>query len=244
MKKTLKKQIVKYGTHFLACSLGAAYWIFPKELVEHGAVEIIPNGIDASYFRFDGNKRESFRKELGITNELILGHIGRFQTQKNHEFLINVMRIVLANIPNAKLLLVGEGELKKHIKELIQEFGMDEYVIFLGERKDLDFFYSAIDVFLLPSLFEGFGIVAIEAQASGAKTILSDRVPKETNVTGEAVYLSVEDQTERLWAQEIALSAISNKDVVDVRKDEWNNVIKDGYDIKELINRMEKVYLT
>lgn len=244
LKKPIKKQIVKYGTHFLACSLGAAYWIFPKEIVEHGDVEIIPNGIDASYFRFDDNKRKSFRKELGITDELILGHIGRFQTQKNHEFLINVMRIVLTNIPNAKLLLVGEGELKEHIKGLIQEYGMDEHVIFLGERKDLDFFYSAIDIFLLPSLFEGFGIVAIEAQASGAKTILSSRVPKETNVTGEAVYLSIENQTERLWAQEIALNASSNKDVVWARKDEWHKVIKAGYDINELIDRMRKVYLT
>ena len=200
----LKRKMEKCATAYLACSEGAANWTFSKNKVINGEVIIIPNGVDTSRFAFDVEKRNNFRESLGLGKELLLGNIGRFQEQKNHEFMIKIMQKLVKILPDAKLLLVGEGEKKEKIIKLVNETNLTNNVIFLGERKDMEAFLSAIDIFILPSLYEGLPIASVEAQASGAKVIISDKITREANITDEVVYLAIDsDGAENIWVNQI-----------------------------------------
>ena len=237
IKRILKKSIPKLGNTYLACSTGAAKWIFPEKLVDRGLVEIIPNGIDTRKFAHDKNKRNSFRTELGLDKELVIGNIGRFQPQKNHRFVIRILKEVVKILPDAKLLLAGKGELQSEIEQYVDSLKLRENIIFLGERKDMECLLSAIDIFILPSLHEGLPIAAIEAQAAGAVVILANTISTETNVTGKALYLPIQDnQDEKLWAKKICESYEYDRCVY------AKEVANAGYDIENYCNRMEHIY--
>ena len=237
IKRILKKSIPKLGNTYLACSTGAAKWIFPEKLVDRGLVEIIPNGIDTRKFVYDKNKRNSFRTELGLDKELVIGNIGRFQPQKNHRFVIRILKEVVKILPDAKLLLAGKGELQSEIEQYVDSLKLRENIIFLGERKDMECLLSAIDIFILPSLHEGLPIAAIEAQAAGAVVILANTISTETNVTGKALYLPIQDnQDEKLWAKKICESYEYDRCVY------AKEVANAGYDIENYCNRMEHIY--
>ena len=237
IKRILKKSIPKLGNTYLACSTGAAKWIFPEKLVDRGLVEIIPNGIDTRKFAYDKNKRNSFRTELGLEKELVIGNIGRFQPQKNHRFVIRILKEVVKILPDAKLLLAGKGELQSEIEQYVDSLKLRENIIFLGERKDMECLLSAIDIFILPSLHEGLPIAAIEAQAAGAVVILANTISTETNVTGKALYLPIQDnQDEKLWAKKICESYEYDRCVY------AKEVANAGYDIENYCNRMEHIY--
>jgi len=238
IKGILKKQLIRNADSFLACSTGAAKWIYPQELIDEKKVIIIPNGVDTAKFLYDSKKRDAFRKEFNINNELLIGNIGRFQGQKNHVFMIEIMKEVVKINPNAKLMFAGEGILKNDIIEMTDSYGLNNNIVFLGERKDMDAFLSAIDVFILPSLYEGLPIAAIEAQASGAKVLLSEKITKETNVTGDAKYLSIDrDVDAKNWADEIC-SGISDID----RKQENKKVYDAGFDVHTCYKKMIDIY--
>ena len=134
LKDIFKKLLIKNGDSFLACSTGAALWMFPKKMVEDGKIIIIPNGIDTKKFLFSNEKRLYFRRSLNLNDELVIGNIGRFQCQKNHQFMITIMEEVVERNPTAQLLLVGEGQMKEAIKRLVKERKLQENVIFLGEK--------------------------------------------------------------------------------------------------------------
>lgn len=234
-KRVIGNILVKYGDCFLACSKGAAKWIFPDAI--YNRVEIIPNGIDTKKFAYDESKRRLFRNEFGLKNELLIGNIGRFQTQKNHKFIIQIMAKVKEKNSSAKLLLAGNGELKDSIKEYVQMLGLQDNVIFLGERKDMDFFLSAIDVFILPSLHEGLPISAIEAQASGVRVILSNKITKETQITNNVIFLPIEKYDDGIWAEEIT------KATTRVNRIYQREVVKEaGYDVQNYCGRMKEIY--
>lgn len=234
----LKIFIEKSATNYLACSNGAAVWMFRDSLIKNGKVVIIPNGIDALYFKYSEKKRLLFRKKLGLKDELIIGNIGRFQGQKNHKFMIKIIKKLIKYERNAKLLLVGNGELKNEIRELVKFNKLDDNVMFLGERNDMDAFLSAIDAFVFPSLYEGFGIAAVEAQASGALVLLSNHCPTETNVSGRAVYLPIDnDNDEELWVKEI----LKQEYKVD-RLEENNIILRSDYSIRKSYEKLFDVY--
>lgn len=239
-KEPIKNIVSHYGNRYLACSAGAARWIFPEKLCENKGVEIIPNGIDTKRFAYNMDKRIAFRKEFGLDNNLVIGNIGRFQAQKNHEFIIKIMKEVSTIVPDAKLLLAGEGELKNKIISMVQDFGLAGNVIFLGERKDMDAFLSAIDVFILPSLHEGLPIAAIEAQTAGARVLLSETITKETNITGNVVFLPIlNDSDEKLWARKICESI----DADTSRRKEYQKIVFNyGYDVEVCTKRMNQIY--
>lgn len=238
IKAPFKELLLSLGDTFLACSSGAAYWMFPKRMVENGTVIIIPNGVDTKKFKYDKNKRDAFRNSLNLSEELLIGNIGRFQGQKNHPFMIEIMDEVLKYEPSAKLLLVGEGELKESIISKTKLLGIDSSVLFLGERSDMDYFLSALDVFILPSLYEGLPIASVEAQASGVKTLLSSNITKEANVSGSAVFLPIDEvDSASIWAREI-LKDHSSMD----RLIENNKVYQAGFDIHFCYQRMIDLY--
>ena len=171
------RRFLKYiATDYVACSEVAAKWMFPN--VESEKIVIVNNGVDLDKFRFDAAVRYQIRNKLGIKDEILLGHVGRFCYQKNHEYFIEILKEIRKRNIKAKLLLIGEGPDEQDFKEKIRKEQLDDMVIFYGTTNKVQELFMAMDVFLLPSHFEGLPIVGVEAQASGLPVILSDQIDR------------------------------------------------------------------
>ena len=177
----------------VACSQSAGAFMFGRR-----RFHIINNGINIEQFRFNVGERKRIRNNLGVSEDMILlGHVGYFSSFKNQMFLINMMNILESNY---RLILIGDGDLKEACMQCA-----NERILFIGSTNEVDKYLSAIDLFLLPSLFEGLGLVLVEAQASGLNCIASINVPKESNITGGVQYLPL-DLTE--WCDAVTDNAI------------------------------------
>lgn len=212
----------------LAPSRLAAEFTFGKAEVEAGKVNFIHNGVDLNVYKYDEENRRKVRREFGIADEqFIVGHIGRFNQQKNHKFLIDVFAEVLKQKPNALLMLVGDGEKKSEIKEQIKALGIEKSVIFTGIRSDVPALLSAMDVFVFPSFYEGMPNTVIEAQATGLLCVIADTITEEAGVTDCVHFMSLSDSAE-VWADKAL--ALFDKDRVDrsFYSDKMKNA---GYDI-------------
>lgn len=233
IKMYLRSQIPKYATHLFACSEEAGKWMFGMN-----EFKIINNAIDARKFTYDVSKRIAKRKELNIENKFVVGHIGRFSTPKNHKFLIDIFKVVHERNNNAILLLVGDGELRKSIESKVRDLGLESSVIFTGVRADISEMLQAIDVFVLPSFYEGLGIAAVEAQATGLHCIVADTIPKEAYVTNLIESLPLVSSPD-VWAKEV----LKYSDGYD-RINTYEQIKTRGYDIEENSKRLEKFYLS
>ncbi|MEG0546058.1 MAG: glycosyltransferase [Oscillospiraceae bacterium] len=219
-----KTILYKFGTNYYACSHIAGEWIFPKKISSCEKLVIINNAIDVSKFAFDNSTRLKIRNELSIETKFVIGHIGNFLYQKNHEFLIDCFYNLLKINNNAILLLIGDGPLFNPIKEKVSNLGINDKVIFVGRVQNACDYLQAMDVFAFPSNFEGLGIVAVEAQAAGLKCILSDKVPKEAELTDNCVFLAINhENSANEWAD--CLNMYQSY----VRSDESDNISKKGY---------------
>lgn len=166
-------------------------------------IEVLNNAIDFTKFQHSEQSRRSKRSELGIPEDAyVIGHVGRFAAVKNHSFIIRVFKIVYELNPHAYLLLIGDGELKKDTEKLVKENDLTRNVLFLGERSDISELLSSFDVFLLPSLWEGFPITLIEAQAAGLRCVISDRMTEKVKLTSMVTMMKLEED-ERIWAEEL-----------------------------------------
>lgn len=201
LKRLFMRKIPATATHFFACSEEAGGWMFPGQ-----PVTVINNGIESDRFAYDPAVREAVRTELRLGDRLTLGHVGRFMPQKNHEFLIDIFAAVHAVDPAARLLLVGTGDLEGQIHQKVSQLGLDEAVQFLGVRSDVDRILQAVDVFLLPSLYEGLALTSVEAQTSGAQCFFSDRVLRQCKIADNVTFLPLEDSPEQ-WAEQILAAA-------------------------------------
>lgn len=241
-KKNLMKQILRpfsklYATDYMCCSELAGRWLFGNKEYDKGNVYLLNNAIDLDKFKFNEKIRKEVRKELKIKDDtLVIGHIGRFVEQKNHRFLINIFNEVHKKNKDSILLLAGQGPLQKEIKEKVNELNLNDSVIFLGQRNDANRLYRAFDVFLLPSLYEGLGMVLIEAQTSGLPCVASTEVPNIAKVTDNLVFVELDNLDE--WSNSIMNT---NKKV---RKDYSKEVSKHDYDINKEVKKLEKRYLT
>ena len=221
------------GTHFWACSVEASDWLFGGG-ISKDRIEIIPNAIDIEEFKFSPIKRKKIRQDLHLDNYRVIGHIGRFCYQKNHQFLIEVFRRVHSQDPQTRLLLVGDGPLADNIDKQIKEYGLENSIIMLGYRSDVSDLLSAMDIFLLPSLFEGLGMVLLEAQANQLNCFVSSFVPKEAELSPFIHYLDLECD---YWVNAI-IQFNWNK------RSECKEQIVDlpGYSLKSQIKEIEKKY--
>lgn len=172
-----------------ACSKAAGAFLFGKKTIQNCAVHIVHNAIEVEKFMFNNKWREQLRRQFDIEDCFVLGHVGRFVPQKNHIFLLNVFARISETMPKVKLLLVGDGPLKNEVQEYCQKLGIEKNVLFVGQRKDIEKVYSAMDVFVLPSIFEGVGISLIEAQANGLMCVASDEVPQEAKIMNYVKFL-------------------------------------------------------
>lgn len=210
----------------LAPSTEAAEYTFGKGCVQHGQAILLHNAIDTNIYRFDEAGREKIREELGLEDKFVVGHVGRFNQQKNHEFLIDVFHEVWKSNPESRLVLVGEGELEEAVRKKVHTLDLDDYVIFTGVRKDIPQLMSAFDVFLFPSLYEGMPNTVIEAQATGLTCIISDTITREADITGLVSFLPLDNQQQ--WVNTLlacgAQNDIEHRDVV-------GRIQESGYDI-------------
>lgn len=183
MKNALRPFSKVWATDYFACTEHAGAYQFGKKAVRQGKVKIINNAIDIEKFKFDPEARKKLRKEFGFKNDdYVIGNFGRLIPQKNQLFLIDVFAEFKKKNPNAKLLIIGEGELRDKLEEKIASYGLSKDVRIEGFRKDLNKCYSALDLFAFPSIYEGLGMVAVEAQVNGLTVLSSIFVPEDANI--------------------------------------------------------------
>lgn len=233
IKNIMNKPFKYYATDYMACSKASEKYLFGKV----NDCWVIPNAIDVQKFLFNANLREEVRKELDLEGKFVLGHIGRFNTQKNHTFLIDVFKEVVNKNPRAVLLCVGEGPLQEEIKIKVKKLSLEDKVLFLGVRKDTERLYQAMDVFVFPSLYEGLGIVGVEAQASGLKMVCSDGIPDLARVTENVIALSLNSSISK-WSE-----SINTLDYEYVREDMYEQLQSKGFDVKKSAVELQEFYL-
>lgn len=242
-KKEWKKNLVKlvlrpfakvFATDYVACTKHASEWMFGKK----ENVFILNNAIDLDKFKYNEKVRKEKRKELKIDNDtLVIGHAGRFVAQKNHEYIIDVFNEVHKENKNSVLVLVGQGPLMDSIKNKVKSLNIDDSVIFLGQRDDINELYQTFDIFLFPSLYEGLGMVLVEAQVSGLPCYASTEVPKIAKVTENVDFLDL-DCDPKVWA-----TLILNHDENE-RRGYIDEISSKGYNIKIENKRLEDYYLS
>lgn len=212
----------------------AGEFTFGKKAMENNEVILLHNAIDLNVFKYDVDDRKKMAKEFKTEGKTVYGHIGRFSKQKNHKFLIEIFEKIYLKDPNAILLLVGEGNLKKEIYEEVKRKKIENNVIFAGIRTDISKILSLIDVFVFPSFYEGMPNTVIEAQAVGVKCIISDSITRQANITGLVKYLPLNIGAEK-WAEECLNTDKTHK----ITKEEF---IKAGYSISFIRDMFVKLF--
>lgn len=234
--KFFRRHLAKKADHCFACSALAGEDAFGKEAMKAGRVKIIHNAIDAGRFTYDARKRAAVRARLDLGEKLVLGHVGRFDYQKNHPYLIDIFARLCESREDAVLLLLGEGADQDKIREKCRMLGLEEKVRFLGNQKKTEDYYQAMDIFVLPSFFEGLPGVLVEAQAAGLRCIVSDTVTKEAKATDLVTYLSIEEPPAR-WAEEIV------KQTGYARRDTARELRQAGFDVRTQAEGYRRFYL-
>lgn len=232
--KYARLRLREYATHYFACSELAGRWLFGDNLVNSKRVEIIHNAIDLSRFQFDLSKRNELRESLGLGSNFILGHVGRFDDQKNHVFLIDLFSKILEKNKTAKLLLVGEGHLKESINEKVKDLGLQDDVIFMGSRSDVNCLLNAFDVFILPSKFEGLPVCLVEAQTNSLPVFASDVISKEIIITDLVNFRSL--QLAESW-----IEGLLNAEHQHISYNE--QITKEGYNIEIESKKLQDFYI-
>ena len=232
LKLFYKRNIVKYANRLFACGDYAGKWMFKTD-----EFTVLNNAIDAASYSYSAETARNVRGSLGVPcASLIVGHVGRFSTQKNHQFLVRIFASILKKRSDAVLLLVGEGELRAESEKLAEELGVRNSIIFAGLRADVPELLQAMDVFLFPSLYEGLPLSIVEAQAAGLPCLISDKVPIECKKTDLVQQMSLEESPE-VWADAV-LSVANNQ-----RKNTLEDIRRAGFDVRENAQWLQDFYL-
>ena len=234
--------IAKFATIGLGCSRNAAASLFGSSYQTDPRWQLLYYGIDLTPFR-ESVDAVAVRTELDIpVDAFVVGHVGRFDRQKNHEFLLEIAAEIAKREPKMRLLLIGDGSLKLDIEQKAIEMGLGDYVIFAGLRSDIPrLMLGAIDTFVLPSLYEGLGLVLIEAQAADLPCVFSDVVPEEADVIKPLVQRNSLSKSPLVWAETIlaarrdTTSDLSQTDALDI-------VEKSPFNITFGLKKLVEVY--
>ena len=227
--------LLRYPTHYFACSHLAARWKFPPSVIRQGKYTVLKNAVDTAALRYDPALRQATRLQLGLADKPTVGHVGRFALQKNHRFLIEVFHALAELEPDARLVLVGEGELVEEVLRQVDELGLEERVHYLGTRRDIPALMNAFDVLLLPSFFEGLPVVGVEAQAAGLPVVTSTGVTRELPLSDLSTYLPLSD-TAMQWARAV------QRAMATPRRDRAAEMTACGYDVTAAAYAMQQQY--
>lgn len=232
--------IRKHATHLLGCSRAACRALYREDCFDDPRVRVVPNAVDPEKFRTSPGARSAIRKLLSLPpDEPVIVNVARFHPQKNHRFLVDVFSNLLRRLPQAHLLLVGDGELRPEIERYAASRGTASRVRFLGARDDVPSILSGADLFLLPSLYEGIPLVLVEAQTAGLPCVVSSTVTSEVDLKiGLVRFVGLNNKAD-LWAEEI-LRGLSAPPI------EWDfrfKAVRDaGYDVRESAKTLERIY--
>lgn len=222
----------------LACGEAAGHWMYGDRIFL-----VIPNAIDTDSYKFDSAVRQEERLALGWQDNFVIGHVGFFSMVKNQSFIIDVFHELYQENNKYRLMLMGDGELRQQVEQKVKEFGLQHAVLFTGKITDTHKRLSALDLVIMPSLYEGLPLVLIEQQANGLNIVLSDTISKETDKTGNLKYLSLKDNIS-IWTQAVKSYVI---DTDDERKERSKKAIEDitkaGYNIDTEVHKLRSIYL-
>ncbi len=232
IKRICRKRLTGYTTALFACGQAAGDYMFSGK-----PYRILTNAIDAGSFRYDPELSRQMRKELDLGDSFVLGHVGQFRQQKNHLFLVEIFAAVLRKHPDARLVLVGKGSQMEPAMQRAEELGVREHIRFLGARADISRLLQAMDVFVMPSFFEGLPVSLVEAQAAGLPCVISDRIPGECKLTPDVEQVSLEAGADA-WADAI----LRYRNVQ--RPDNYGVISDAGFDIRANALWLENFYRT
>lgn len=212
-KKVLQYPLRFQADYFFGCSEIAGQWLFGQKIVQSDRYFMLKNAVDMDRFSYSKEKRDQIRRELGVEDHtVVIGHVGRMHLQKNHHFLINCFAQIVNRRNNVKLMLLGDGELREEISRHIHQLGLQDHVLVLGMKKNVEDYFSAMDCLMLPSLHEGLPVVIVEAQANGLTCFVSDTVTKEVQLSELVRYLPI-NQGEQIWVDAVLAAGCSRVDV-------------------------------
>lgn len=233
-----QRKISKVATDFFACSELAARWLFGDKLYRENNHIIINNGIETERFVFSKEKRNLIRRDLGVGNKVLIGNVGRLHKQKNHTFILDVFKTLNTSIPETMLILVGDGVLRNSLENKAKELGIQESVIFTGVRKDIPDLLQAMDIFFMPSLYEGLPGTVIEAQGAGLPCLISDSITKEVKITDLVVSASLDESIEK-WKEH--LINIINQKIE--RRNTSLELVEAGFDMEAITMQLQSFYI-
>ena len=230
-----KLQLPNVATHFLACSNAAGKWMFSD-----GPLMLSRHAIDVVSYQFDAGARNKLRRELHIEDNFVIGHVGRLATQKNHGFLLKTFMRIKRQRSNSVLMLIGDGELETAIRAKAEQLGIADSVLFMGRQSNVGELMSAMDMFVLPSLYEGLGIVIVEAQCNGLPCVVSQEAyNEEVSVYPELLSVLPLSCGAEAWANHIL-----DKTSSEIDRNVDLSMLRDcGYDMKTEITKLEELYL-
>jgi glycosyltransferase involved in cell wall biosynthesis len=237
IKKIIQYTINKLSTNKFACSIIAADWLYGERQRANGNISVINNAIDTKKFIFEDLTRQRKRLELNVSDKILIGHIGNFSEQKNHEFLIDIFYEIYKIQTKAHLILVGQGELEGKVKRKVESMGLTGHVSFLGKRSDINELLNAFDIFLFPSLYEGLPVVIVEAQSTGLKCIISDEISKEIAISSLVTFVELGRPASE-WAK-LVLDKLENYS----RGDMEYVIQENGYDIFQESKKLQDFYI-
>lgn len=231
-KKNILKNILRpfskyFSTHYMANGEVCGRWQFGDKVFDEGRVKVFKTVIDTEKNKFDPELRAKTRNKFGIEDNIVFGHIGRLTAQKNTLFIIDIFNEIVKREPKARLLLIGDGELKKEMFERIKEYGIEKEIMYLGRREDIQQFYNAMDCFLLPSLYEGLPVVGVEAECCGLPMFFSTEIPKESSPCNDIGFFIGLDKSAKEWADKVLSET---KKALVCRRDHQEVVKSAGFD--------------
>lgn len=235
-----RKRLWELSDCHLACSEAAAKWMYGKRA---SSATILCHGVDVEKFRYDFFEAKLKRTQLGISQEtFVVGHVGRFSNQKNHQFLIRIFFELKQKRPNSKLLLIGDGENRERIMAQVAELQLKDDVLFLGERDDVRGLLAAMDAFIFPSLYEGRPLAVVEAQAAGLEVYISDSVTRETELTSGVHWFSLTERPEIIAAR---ILENYTGDIQLEKRNEYNRTVRmSPFNIERTVDILQNCYLS
>ena len=236
MKYALRPFAKIFPTHLCACSEYAGRWLFGNKAMDSGRVKVWNNAIETERYAYNEPVRNEMRQSLKLTDKFVVGHAGRFATQKNHSFLVEIFAEIHKRREDSVLLLAGDGPLMESVKEKVSQMGLNDCVIFLGSVQGMERYYQAMDIFILPSLYEGLPVVGSEVQVSGLPFLCADTVTPETKFCDNLRFMSL-NKSAGEWADE-ALKISDGH----VRRDMSSYAREAGFDIKVQAAKMSDWY--
>lgn len=227
-----------FATDLVACGRLAGESIFGRMNVRSKKFKIIPSAIDTERFAFQQNIREKTRSDLDLQNKFVIGIVGRLAPVKNHVFAFRVMEALKEIMPESVLLVLGSGALQPWLEKMVYSRSMGDNIRFLGKKQDPENYYQAFDVLLMPSIYEGFPLVALEAMASGLPVLFSDAVTRELNFGSAVQYLPLNDP--KRWVE--SLVRLRDSEKAEVRVLRQREVKDHGYDLRDTVKILERIY--